>query len=594
MSFISVRNGFRLGFGKLKSQPLGINSRRTSFIRQFHVSKTLLTDNKPKDSTIKDIAKEKIESVKKPSTIILGNGEDVDDNEKSTILNEDEFKRIVADKTVENMLDEQKKKGPKESNQDNAGLKEEVIGSRSQEDDELLKKLFGKPIVGIESKSPTEEGTIKTTPDNKISEKKVLNPKLIEIESSIKPIEIRDIALEAVKELENKYSEIESFENNTYPPVTPEETIAKLNKKFNIHKTWNSSYTAVTKTISTNPVPQTKRLFKRAYVKVRSFARSKLSQFYTWLWTTVVPQVSKLFNELTGYSAVQKTKERVLQLDDELASAKLYARNSKLAYEKIVEDRHKVQRELSSLLQRKDTWTDHDITRFTEVYRKDVNFEHEELDAKKEQKKAANEFDEYHRLYLNGIRERYIEEQLYSDKIRRASTWWTWGLISLHFLLFILVQLVFEPRKRKNMVDNIREEFLVTTDNMMKRLEEMEGKRIKYDEENRSKILFGKDWKDIQQSLSSLKTSIKSAVPIAKKVENTDSNSLIGENKDEINKKNNDSWYIKFYNESPITIIPHTLLRKLSTEKSLEFLDGAVLGTAFGIFSTALLFFLKG
>jgi hypothetical protein len=47
------------------------------------------------------------------------------------------------------------------------------------------------------------------------------------------------------------------------------------------------------------------------------------------------------------------------------------------------------------------------------------------------------------------IRERYIEEQLYSDKIRQASTWWTWGLISAHLIMFLSVNFITEPRRRR-------------------------------------------------------------------------------------------------------------------------------------------------
>jgi hypothetical protein len=40
------------------------------------------------------------------------------------------------------------------------------------------------------------------------------------------------------------------------------------------------------------------------------------------------------------------------------------------------------------------------------------------------------------------------QEQLWSDNIRRASTWWTWGLMGLHFASFVTVYTVLEPRKR--------------------------------------------------------------------------------------------------------------------------------------------------
>ncbi|TPX62072.1 hypothetical protein PhCBS80983_g00634 [Powellomyces hirtus] len=173
------------------------------------------------------------------------------------------------------------------------------------------------------------------------------------------------------------------------------------------------------------------------------------SKAYDHVSTTVLPKISETLNLLTGYSVVQECKQRVLEKDAQLNEARDRSDAAKRAYETMIEERRKCQRELNSLLQRKDTWLDSDITRFTELYRKDLNFEQSETHAKLEYKNAAEDFDKCHREYLNEIRERYIEEQLYSDKIRRASTWWTWGLISLHFLLFLAVQLFVEPRKRR-------------------------------------------------------------------------------------------------------------------------------------------------
>ncbi|KAI9101999.1 mitochondrial distribution and morphology family 33, partial [Phlyctochytrium arcticum] len=154
-------------------------------------------------------------------------------------------------------------------------------------------------------------------------------------------------------------------------------------------------------------------------------------------------------NTATGYSVVQECKNRVNAKDAALNTARERSDVAKRAYESMIDERRKCQRELNSLLQRKDSWLDSDITRFTELYRKDLNMEQSEVQAKQEYKDSIESFERCHREYLNEIRERYIEEQLYSDKIRRASTWWTWGLISLHFALFVVVQLFVEPRKRR-------------------------------------------------------------------------------------------------------------------------------------------------
>ncbi|KAJ3170743.1 sensitivity to high expression protein she9 [Geranomyces variabilis] len=186
-----------------------------------------------------------------------------------------------------------------------------------------------------------------------------------------------------------------------------------------------------------------------ALARSKSALHSSITAASDRVSNDLLPRISDTLNELTGYAVVQECKRRVLAKDEALSAARDRSDEAKKAYERGIEERRLCQRELNSLLQRKDTWMDSDITRFTELYRKDLGFEQSETQAKLEYKNAAEDFDKCHREYLNEIRERYIEEQLYSDKIRRASTWWTWGLISLHFLLFLAVQLFVEPRKRR-------------------------------------------------------------------------------------------------------------------------------------------------
>lgn len=70
-------------------------------------------------------------------------------------------------------------------------------------------------------------------------------------------------------------------------------------------------------------------------------------------------------------------------------------------------------------------------------------------------KNATNAFEVAQADYLTEMRERYIEEQMFSDRIKSASTWWTWGLISTHFLLFMLIQFYVEPRKKQDLKDQM-------------------------------------------------------------------------------------------------------------------------------------------
>lgn len=55
---------------------------------------------------------------------------------------------------------------------------------------------------------------------------------------------------------------------------------------------------------------------------------------------------------------------------------------------------------------------------------------------------------------------RYHEEQIWSDKIRRMSTWGTWGLMGVNVLLFLIFQIGVEPWRRKRLVKGFEEKVM--------------------------------------------------------------------------------------------------------------------------------------
>ncbi|KAJ3012893.1 UNVERIFIED_CONTAM: DEAH-box RNA helicase prp16 [Siphonaria sp. JEL0065] len=174
-----------------------------------------------------------------------------------------------------------------------------------------------------------------------------------------------------------------------------------------------------------------------------------------------LPAVSEFLNAATGYDAVVERKQRVEKKDLELKDAMRSLDQAKLKYEESIDDRRRCQKEINSLLQRKDSWgtalktviahdiakltifqlVNEDIHRFTDLYRKDLTLEATETSTKQAYKQASDQYEIIHQEYLNQIRERYIDEQLFSDKIRSASTWWTVGLISAHLAIFLMVSI---------------------------------------------------------------------------------------------------------------------------------------------------------
>ncbi|KAK6600562.1 She9/Mdm33 family protein [Botrytis cinerea] len=160
---------------------------------------------------------------------------------------------------------------------------------------------------------------------------------------------------------------------------------------------------------------------------------------------------SQRINDLTGYSGIEALKNKITDLETQVANSKDLVQSTRLHYKTTVADRASSQREVTTLLARKDTWTPADLERFTHLYRMDHTNEQAVqeaatrlADAEREAEKAAGELS-------SSILSRYHEEQIWSDKIRRM----------INVLLFLVFQFGFEPWRRRRLVagfeDKVRE-----------------------------------------------------------------------------------------------------------------------------------------
>lgn len=110
------------------------------------------------------------------------------------------------------------------------------------------------------------------------------------------------------------------------------------------------------------------------------------------------------------------------------------------------------QREVNELLQRKHAWSSTDLERFTLLYRNDHTNEVAETETAHALSASEREAEEAAAKLSKSILSRYHEEQVWSDKIRRMSTWGTWGLMGVNVLLFLVFQILVEPWRRKRLV----------------------------------------------------------------------------------------------------------------------------------------------
>ena len=103
-------------------------------------------------------------------------------------------------------------------------------------------------------------------------------------------------------------------------------------------------------------------------------------------------------------------------------------------------------------MQRKNNWSTQDLERFTSLYRSDHANEQAESSAQEAVAAAERAAEEASAKLSASILARYHEEQIWSDKIRRMSTWGTWGLMGVNVLLFLVFQIGVEPWRRRRLV----------------------------------------------------------------------------------------------------------------------------------------------
>ncbi|EFX05731.1 mitochondrion biogenesis protein [Grosmannia clavigera kw1407] len=166
---------------------------------------------------------------------------------------------------------------------------------------------------------------------------------------------------------------------------------------------------------------------------------------------------SQTLNDLTGYSAIEQIKARNAELESELAAAQTDLHVARREYQAVNERRAGTQREVTTLLARKDTWAPADLERFTGLYRHDHELEAAAGRAVERLQEAEATESRLSAAVTAGILKRYHEEQVWSDRIRRQSTWGTWGLMMVNVLLFIVLQFFAEPWRRSRLMRSIAE-----------------------------------------------------------------------------------------------------------------------------------------
>ncbi|KAJ7070022.1 Mdm33 family-domain-containing protein [Mycena amicta] len=178
--------------------------------------------------------------------------------------------------------------------------------------------------------------------------------------------------------------------------------------------------------------------------------RTRADEFSSTTRTTL-SQLGLHLNRITGYEEIEALKRRVVEQESCINDARNAAREAKTAYDLAVAQRSTSQREINDLLQRKSSWTQADIGRFTTLVPQDHVLEQDEANARAAVHNAEQAVEIAFTELMRTILARYHEEQVWSDKIRSASTYGSLAALALNMLVFVTAILFVEPWKRRRL-----------------------------------------------------------------------------------------------------------------------------------------------
>lgn len=166
---------------------------------------------------------------------------------------------------------------------------------------------------------------------------------------------------------------------------------------------------------------------------------------------------TRALNDVTGYSSIQKLKSSISLMEKKLEAMKKEHKLYKGQYADAIDERAQSQREVNELLQRQSAWSSTDLERFTQLYKNDALNARQEQQLKNKVKEIESKEEQLNDDLYRAILTRYHEEQIWSDKIRRTSTWGTFILMGMNIFLFVVLQLLLEPWKRKRLVGSFED-----------------------------------------------------------------------------------------------------------------------------------------
>lgn len=176
---------------------------------------------------------------------------------------------------------------------------------------------------------------------------------------------------------------------------------------------------------------------------------------------SLLPRIALLSQRINSYTGTDYSGIEALRQEIKEQEALVKARHSALANAKADLESARAtqsasQKEVVGLLERKHSWSAADLERYMSLIRSEHLNEQAVQGAKDAVATTERALEEARTRLEKRERAQYHEEQIWSDTIRRNSTWVTIGLMGVNIVLLLANVVLLEPRRRKRLVREVR------------------------------------------------------------------------------------------------------------------------------------------
>ncbi|KXL49247.1 hypothetical protein M433DRAFT_62443 [Acidomyces richmondensis BFW] len=158
----------------------------------------------------------------------------------------------------------------------------------------------------------------------------------------------------------------------------------------------------------------------------------------------------------TDYTGIEALKKEIIAQEEKVKNSHVAVQEAKRSHDEAFNKQSSAQKEIVGLLERKSSWSPADLERYMSLVRSEHVLDQAVQAAKDSLATAERNLEDARSLLERLERKQYHEEQIWSDTIRRNSTWVTFGLMGLNVVLLLAQILIFEPHRRRRIVHDVK------------------------------------------------------------------------------------------------------------------------------------------